>query len=242
MIKGGYTVWARKTFDSDIFIDKPDKWFKIWFYLVNRAECFSNKKYARGSKFIKYSQISEKTGANKNEIDHSFRWFKKCEMLATQKATHGVIIFILNYDKYQKSENYKSDNKSDLKAKQKRQHIYKEIKEIKEETNKDINVFLSSFNEKFKSHYQNTKGREIKFNLRLKKFTLEEILKALDNLSKSEFHQGDNDRGWKADPDFLIRNDEQIDKWLNNNPEKTKQPINNLLKGTKNYEDFKRGL
>ena len=74
-------------------------------------------------------------------------------------------------------------------------------------------------------------------------FTLEEILKALDNLSKSEFHQGDNDRGWKADPDFLIRNDEQIDKWLNTDLiKKDSSNINNLLKGSKNYEDFKRGL
>jgi hypothetical protein len=57
---------------------------------------------------------------------------------------------------------------------------------------------------------------------RLECFSFSDIIKALNNLARSEWHQGNNDRGWVADPDFLIRSDEQIDNWLNKTPPKSK--------------------
>ena len=53
---------------------------------------------------------------------------------------------------------------------------------------------------------------------------MDQIKLATENLAASPFHTGTNDRGWKADPDFLIKSDEQIDKWLNNTPENKAQP------------------
>jgi len=47
-IPGGATLWARQTVDSEIFYDKPDKWFKIWFYLVNKVNWKDDKKHERG--------------------------------------------------------------------------------------------------------------------------------------------------------------------------------------------------
>ncbi len=66
--------------------------------------------------------------------------------------------------------------------------------------------------------YKLTKGRRSKIKARLKTFSVADIKQAIDNLHKSKWHRGDNDRGWKADIDFIIRNDEQIDKWCNNPP------------------------
>lgn len=83
----------------------------------------------------------------------------------------------------------------------------------------DLSHFLKIFNSLFKSKYQETDGRKKKLATRLKIYTFDQIITALKNLSESKFHQGDNDRGWKADPDFLLRSDEQIDKWLNNTGE-----------------------
>ena len=73
-IDGGATLWARQTIESDIFYNKPHAWFKIWFYLVNKANHKDNKQFNRGSCFMKYEWIMEKTKANKNEIDHCIRW------------------------------------------------------------------------------------------------------------------------------------------------------------------------
>jgi len=123
-INGGATLWARQTIDSDIFYNKPDKWFKIWFYLINEVNHKDNKQFNRGSCFTKYEWIMEKTKATKNEVDHCIRWLKSATMITTLKATRGFIINVLNYNGYQSLENYKSDtksdSKSDLKAKQKR--------------------------------------------------------------------------------------------------------------------------
>jgi len=239
MIKGGCTFWARQTFDSDIFYNKPDKWFKIWFFIVSRVNYKDNSTFKRGENLVTYYEIIERTKATKDQIYKAIKYFKTERMIDANKTTRGFIIKVLNYGIYQDIENYQDDSKTTARRQQD-DTITKEGKEIK---NKYISTYINYFNEKFKTSYQVTSERVKKLTIRLKMFTLEEILKALDNLSKSEFHQGDNDRGWKADPDFLIRNDEQIDKWLNTDLiKKDSSNINNLLKGSKNYEDFKRGL
>jgi len=75
--------------------------------------------------------------------------------------------------------------------------------------------YIARFNELFQSKYQVTNGRVKQITSRLEVFSEEDILKALKNLSRSEWHVGNNPRGWKADPDFLLRSDEQVDKFLN---------------------------
>lgn len=77
---------------------------------------------------------------------------------------------------------------------------------------------LEYFNLKFSKKYRLTKDREKKIGLRLKTYSLEECKTAIDNLSSSKFHSGENERGWVADIDFLFRSDEQIDKFLNITP------------------------
>lgn len=75
--------------------------------------------------------------------------------------------------------------------------------------------YIDAFNRFFNSNFRLTSARVSKLKLRFKTYTADEIAQALINLSESKFHQSDNDRGWKATPDFLIRSDEQIDIWLN---------------------------
>ena len=65
-IDGGATLWARQTIDSKIFFDKPHVWFKIWFYLVNKVNHKDNKQFARGSCFMKYEWIMQRTKAKKS--------------------------------------------------------------------------------------------------------------------------------------------------------------------------------
>jgi len=123
-IEGGATIWARQTIDSEIFYNKPDKWFKIWFYLVNKVNHKDNKRFKRGTCFMKYDWIMNATGATKNEVDHCIRWMKSATMIVTQKATRGFTLNVLEYGKFQNLQYYKSDTKSDgvgeTKAKQKR--------------------------------------------------------------------------------------------------------------------------
>ena len=111
-------MWARKTIASEIFA-KPDKWFKIWFYLVNKANHKDNGRFRRGQCFMKYEWIKDATGATKDQVKHCVEWLKVSQMLATQKATRGFYITIVNYDTYQNMDNYRSHTESHIKATQK---------------------------------------------------------------------------------------------------------------------------
>lgn len=149
---GGCTLWARKTIDSAIFAKKPDKWFKIWFYIVSRVNHADNPQFKRGQGHLSYESIMLACGATKSQVDHSIRWFKNCQMCATRKATRGFIITVCNYDFYQNLQSYKSDSSGDSKATQKR-HYKQECNngdEIKKESH------LQIFN-----HWNKYKGKSV---------------------------------------------------------------------------------
>jgi hypothetical protein len=61
-----------------------------------------------------------------------------------------------------------------------------------------------------------TKKRDSMINARLKNFKPSEMVKAAHNLMGSDWHTGNNPSNKKyASYDFLMRNDEQVEKWLN---------------------------
>ncbi len=97
----GATLWARQTLDSEIFVMKPAIYFKIWFYIVNQANYEDTKLFKRGELFTKYDYIKQETGASVNQIDQFMRWAKSVKQITTRKTTRGLVIFVLNYDKYQ---------------------------------------------------------------------------------------------------------------------------------------------
>lgn len=66
-----------------------------------------------------------------------------------------------------------------------------------------------------------TRGRMIKLKQRLGVFSKDDLVLAAKNLMASPWHTGDNPGNKKfASLDFLIRNDEQVEKWMNEKPVK----------------------
>jgi len=60
-----------------------------------------------------------------------------------------------------------------------------------------------------------TADRKRKIQARLKTFTVDELVTAMKNIRASPFHCGENDRRQVyATPEFICRNDGQVDKWL----------------------------
>jgi hypothetical protein len=116
MKPGGYTKWARKTIESDVFYWKPAEWFKIWFYIVNAVNYQDNKLFKRGEQFLKYETIAKATGTTFNQVHGFMRWAKEERMLTTRKTTRGMVVKVLNYAKYQDLDEYhKSTQKSEHK-------------------------------------------------------------------------------------------------------------------------------
>lgn len=80
----------------------------------------------------------------------------------------------------------------------------------------NINNILSHFSEKkcFSKVNKLTDSRKKKLLARLQEQGEENIIKAIDIASESDFLKGKNDRNWKMDFDWLIANDTNIVKVL----------------------------
>ena len=112
----GAIILARSIIESDIFFNKPDKWFKIWCFILLIANHKDFKRFKRGECFTTYDEICSYTKATRNEVDHCMRWLKQATQITTRKATRGFYINIVNYNIYQKLSHYKSDTESDIKS------------------------------------------------------------------------------------------------------------------------------
>lgn len=62
------------------------------------------------------------------------------------------------------------------------------------------------------SKYKLTEKRKLKLKARLKDAGADMLRAAINNVAGSAWHMGDNDRGWTADLDFIIRSYEQVEK------------------------------
>ena len=88
-----------------------------------------------------------------------------------------------------------------------------------------IKDFIEYFNLKANTNFRVTKQKEDKIKTRLKTFTYAEIRTATDNMLADPFYLGKNDRNWRASPDFLIKSDDQIERFLNHHfMDKSKKP------------------
>jgi len=90
-------------------------------------------------------------------------------------------------------------------------------------TNQDPQTIMDFYNQEFhglwKGPLRLTKERERQIKARLKSFTVEELKTAITNLRQSTFHCGENDKERiYGRPEYLFKNDSQVDKWLNEKP------------------------
>ena len=118
-IEGGATLWARQTIESEIFLDKPDKWFKIWFYLVNRVSHKDTKRYKRGETFYHQEWICDATGASPDQVKKCLAWLRDTGMISTRRSTRGTWLEIPKYSHFQRLDNYYQDVKAPDEARQK---------------------------------------------------------------------------------------------------------------------------
>lgn len=59
-----------------------------------------------------------------------------------------------------------------------------------------------------------TPKRQAHILARLRSFGVDELCAAVANMRQSEYHTGANDRGWVADPEFLFRSRETVERFL----------------------------
>lgn len=113
---------ARKIFISEIFVEKPPEWFKIWIYIIGICNYKDQGIFKKGECFTQYKEIQDATKTTRNQVYKCFSWLKEKRQVTIRKTTRGIYIKVLKYDYYQDYDNYKEEAKTTRKttAKKKR--------------------------------------------------------------------------------------------------------------------------
>jgi len=112
-IFGGAFQLARQIFSSEIWLEKPATWGKIWIYILGKVNHKKKGKFNRGEGFFNLTEEKRQIGIDisYNTIREAMRYFRKSEMIDTTKTTRGVIIKVLNYNKFQTLDNFQNTTK-----------------------------------------------------------------------------------------------------------------------------------
>lgn len=92
--------------------------------------------------------------------------------------------------------------------------INKESDKVAVEVQRTYDLFIEKF-DKNPNTFKLTPKRQKKIKARLKDCGETMLRQAIENTAKNEFYRGKNDRGWKADLDFIIRSYEQVERLAN---------------------------
>jgi hypothetical protein len=92
-------------------------------------------------------------------------------------------------------------------------------------TNPVSQTIMDFYNQEFQGLWKGplrlTRERERQIKARLKSFSVDELKTAITNLRQSAFHCGNNDKERVyGTPEYLFKNDSQVDKWLNEKTQK----------------------
>lgn len=151
-IKGGYYIKAKRIQESEI-AHAPPHVREIWDWLILKANWKDTKTCKRGELLTSYKAIQDglhwmvgwrKMTYSKWDCEKAMKWLLKATMIATRKTTVGMFVTVLNYDKYQRIENYEKydeDHKRATREPQTTDTIQKEserIERIKEEKNTEV--------------------------------------------------------------------------------------------------------
>ena len=116
--EGGYILLARQMLESEI-MNKPPLYFKLWAWMLLKAKFKHQKGLARGQFKTSIKEMQEamsyqvgyrKEAPSAKQIRGVYESLTKGSMIGTMKGTDGLIITILNYDKYQDPKTYEGHN------------------------------------------------------------------------------------------------------------------------------------
>ena len=114
-IPGGYILIARKTFRSAL-MDKPPLYFKLWMWMLDQAAFKNLDNGLKRGQFV--TTIAEMQDAmswrvgyrkvipSREKVRSAYEHFTNTHMITTTKTTRGMIVSILNYNKYQDFKSY----------------------------------------------------------------------------------------------------------------------------------------
>lgn len=218
----GWIKLHTQVVDNEIWRNDRTAWH-VFEYLLLRAY----KGKPQGTVVTSRYQIADMVGGNNNTIYKALKRLEKAKMVTISATNKRTTINICNWSQYQGNGNQSGNNKVTTKQQQSNTLIRIKNKEresntvgLQKQTRQVYQHFIKRFG-KNENKYKLTDKRKLKIRQRLKDAGSEMLIKAIDNTADSNFHRGDNDRGWEADLDFIIRSYEQVEKLSTMNERQT---------------------
>jgi hypothetical protein len=171
LIPGGYLLLSRKLIESEIW-NKPPLYIKIWVYLLAKAQHSQYKGLSKGQLRTSIPEIMEdcswhvgfrKVTPTKDQVYQVLAWLRnptgknsrnpyesndesntKATMITTTKATHGLIINIVNYCLYQDPKNYESNDEGNNETVMNPTREQRAPNNINKNVKNDKNLFIMS--------------------------------------------------------------------------------------------------
>lgn len=205
-----------KTLENDVFLRDPMAW-RIFEYLLLRA--YMNR--PQGRVVTSSYKIGNALYVTRSTVYKAVARLKNAKMVTTSVTGRATTYYICNWDNYQQEGSYSSTrsvateyplgsalNKNKIKNKE-------NISRVSDETATRINelyeLYLTEF-ETTAERFKFTPARKVKLRARVKDAGFDLVAQAIRNTAASAFHRGENERGWRANLDFIIRSYEQIEK------------------------------
>jgi len=106
--KGCFLV-SRKIFESELWLDKPSSWTKLFIYIIGKVNHKDNGKFKRGENFFNFAEEYKLIDKNisLDTIKKALQYFRRKSILSTSRSTRGVVIKVNKYNTYQSLENYR---------------------------------------------------------------------------------------------------------------------------------------
>ena len=207
-MNNGWIKLHRQIIDNDIFRHDLNAWhvFEVLLLLADRR----NASWS-GGRFT----LAEACNIKPTTLYKCLKRLEKAEMVTLSSNNKYTTIHICNWDKYQEDGNSSGNNKVTTKGQQSNtitRSKNKELRNNKRDVEKIFAHYIKTFN-KNPNQTKLTQKRISKISERVKETSVEMVMSAITNVSRQPFYMGDNDRGWKADIDFITRNYEQIERF-----------------------------
>lgn len=192
----------------------------------------------KGSCITSLRKLSERWGWSISKTKRFFEQLQDEKMLSFKSDTKKTLVTIENWDLYQCSETEivtPKENKSKTEEKQKETNKNDKNDKNEKENNISKDIYVSSgvdtvikkWNELGLSKVVSIKNNRLKMlNARIKEFSLEEVVKAIEAIEDCNFLKGQNNRNWIIDIDWFLRPNNFVKvlegKYLNKDKKQTK--------------------
>ncbi len=211
--KEGY-CWATNEHFAEMY-SCEDRTITRWLSILRELGVIKAMMPAGGGMRRIYIVTKFYTGVDKNVVGGR----QKCRQGVDKNVGHNNTINITKNDTCRVSS----------------ETLEKETSEKSKNNDEDeiYHFYLKAFG-KSEKRVKLTNSRIAKITKLLKSCDKELVFEAITKTSQSSFHRGDNDRGWKADLDFIIRSYEQVERLANMEPKDKDE--NDFVFVGKNYE------